>query len=104
MNSSLMANPMVWKGGLLFLLLGLSGLFSASETALFSLSKIHLKRIGDLYPHRRNLIVSLLDRPRRTLMTILIGNTLVNVAASALAASLAIHFFGEMGLTVAVEG
>ncbi|MBI4437223.1 MAG: HlyC/CorC family transporter [Candidatus Omnitrophica bacterium] len=99
-----MANPVIWKGALLLFLLGLSGFFSASETTLFSLSRIHLKRISDRHPHHYTLIVSLLDRPRRTLTTILIGNTLVNVAASALAASLAIHFFGDMGLTIAVGG
>lgn len=83
-------------------LLGLSGLFSASEMALFSLSRIQLKRIGDRHPHRHGLVVSLLDRPRRTLITILIGNTLVNVAASAVATSLSIHLFGEVGIGIAV--
>lgn len=95
-------NPLVWKGVLFFILLGFSGLFSASEMALFSLSRLQLKRLGDFHPHRHGLIVSLLDRPRRTLITILIGNTLVNVAASALATSLAIHFLGDAGLGVAV--
>ncbi len=96
-------NPIVIeKGLLLFCLLGLSGLFSASEMCLFSLSHIHLKRIRDRHPHRHALIVSLLDNPRRTLITILIGNTLVNVAASAVATSLAIDFFGEMGLGISI--
>jgi len=95
-------NLFVLKGVLFLILLGLSGLFSASEMALFSLSRVHLKRIQDRYPHRHALIVSLLDRPHRTLNSILIGNTLVNVAASTLATSLAIHFFGGMGLAVAI--
>lgn len=95
-------NFLILKGIIFVICLGLSGLFSASEMALFSLSRLHLKRIQDRHPHRYALVVALLDRPRRTLNTILIGNTLVNVAASALATSIAIHFFGEMGLGIAV--
>ena len=95
-------NSILFKGILFLFLLGFSGRFSASEMALFSLSRLHLKRIQDRFPHRYALIASLLDRPRRTLNTILIGNTLVNVAASAIATSLAIHFLGNLGLGVAI--
>lgn len=95
-------NPLIWKGSLFLIFLGFSGLFSASEMTLFSLSRIQLKRLQDRHPRRHTLIVSLLDRPRRTLNTILIGNTLVNVAASALATSLSIQLFGEAGFGVAV--
>ncbi|MFH1857490.1 MAG: hemolysin family protein [Candidatus Omnitrophota bacterium] len=95
-------NPMLWKGIVLLFLLGLSGLFSASEMALFSLSRIQLKRLGDFHRRGHRVILSLLNRPRRTLTTILIGNTLVNVAASALGTSLAIHLLGNAGWGVAV--
>lgn len=87
---------------LFFILLGFSGLFSASETTLFSLSKIQLKRIQDRYPRRSRMIEGLLNRPRRTLTTILIGNILANVALSALASGLFFHFFGEFGIGLSI--
>ena len=73
-----------WHIFVLGILLILSGLFSASETALFSLSKIQLRRLKEKKPSQSALIVQLLDSPRRTLNTILTGNMLVNITTSAL--------------------
>ena len=71
----------------LFVLLLLSGFFSSAETALFSISKakaIHLAKEKGLV---NSLIKKMKDDPHRLLSTILIGNNIVNVGASALAAS-----------------
>ncbi|GAB4297111.1 MAG: hemolysin family protein [Ignavibacteriaceae bacterium] len=76
---------------LLLLLLGLSAFFSGSEVALFSLEK---KKIKDLFRNYQSVIryiQLLLDNPRRLLVSILIGNTVVNVAASIIAVTLAIE-------------
>lgn len=74
-----------------FLLLG-SAFFSGSEVALFSLDRKYLEtglnKSGIIYRYLTNLI----NFPRRLLVTILIGNTLVNVAVSIVAVSLAIDF------------
>lgn len=74
---------------ILFLLLA-SAFFSGSEVALFSLDKKKLdsnfKRPGLIYRYLTNLI----SFPKRLLVTILIGNTIVNVAASIVAVSLAL--------------
>jgi len=74
-----------------FLLLG-SAFFSGSEVALFSLDRKYLEtglnKSGIVYRYLTNLI----NFPRRLLVTILIGNTLVNVAVSIVAVSLAIDF------------
>ncbi len=43
-------------------------------------------------------IIQLLKRPDRLLGTILIGSTVANIIASALATLLAIHYFGEAGV------
>ena len=83
---------------LFWVLLAFSACFSASETALFSLSKIQLKRIRDQHPRPSRLVDTLLNRPRRTLTSILIGNMLVNVALSALASGLFLQLFGEPGV------
>ncbi|HEX7357801.1 MAG TPA: hemolysin family protein [Ignavibacteriaceae bacterium] len=75
---------------LIFILLLSSAFFSGSEVALFSLDKKNLEanldKTGTLYRYLTNLI----NFPRRLLVTILIGNTLVNVAVSIVAVALAI--------------
>lgn len=80
--------PILAKFALLIFLLGLSGFFSGSEAALFSLNRIERHRIGaqDDRPSAR-CIRDLLREPRNLLATILVGNELVNVSASVLAAS-----------------
>lgn len=76
------------------LLLGLSAFFSSSETSLFSLSQLQLEQMRrDGHP-RIGLIDRMLNEPRRLIITILIGNELVNVAASVISAAVIIHFFG----------
>jgi len=74
---------------ILILLLG-SAFFSGSEVALFSLDKKKLdsnfNRSGIIYRY----LINLISYPRRLLVTILIGNTIVNVAASIVAVSIAI--------------
>ncbi|MBD3374158.1 DUF21 domain-containing protein [candidate division KSB1 bacterium] len=67
-------------------LLVCSAFFSGSETAFFSLSPLSLEKMTEKNDKRSRRIVAMLERPRRLLIAILIGNTLVNVAAASLAA------------------
>ena len=60
-------------------LLLLSAFFSGSETALFSLSKVRVKRLQHENAKNSTLLAQLLNNPRRTIITILIGNMLVNI-------------------------
>jgi len=69
---------------ILLLLFAASAFFSSAETAMFSLNSLMVNRIRQQSPSRAALVELLLSRPTRLLSTILIGNTLVNVAASAL--------------------
>ena len=68
------------------ILMGLSGFFSSSETALFSLNRIHLEQLRRDANPRGPLIERLLSQPRHLIVTILIGNEFVNVAASVISA------------------
>ena len=68
------------------ILLFFSAFFSGSEMAFFSLTKATVRRMREEKAKRAELIASLLTRPKRLLVTILVGNTLVNVAAASLAA------------------
>ena len=80
--------------GLFVLMMGFSGFFSSSETSLFSLSNVQLEQMRrDLHP-RFDLIQRLLSQPRRLIITILIGNELVNVTASVISAAIVIKMLG----------
>lgn len=78
------------KLAIIFVLLLGSAFFSGSEVALFSLDRKKIEsgldKSGIIYRYLTNLI----NFPRRLLVTILVGNTLVNVAVSIVAVSLAI--------------
>ena len=85
----------------LFVLVVLSGFFSSAETSLFSISKtkaIHLAKEGGA---TFRLIRRMKDDPHTLLTTILIGNNLVNVAAAALATSVAIQSFPNFAIGIA---
>lgn len=91
----------VWKIVILIICLVLSALFSASETALMSLSKIRVKQMIENREKGANSINKLLSDPSRLLSAILIGNNVVNIGASSLMTSLAIDAFGNTGVGVA---
>jgi putative hemolysin len=76
----------------LFVLFIASAFFSGSEIALFSLNRKNLKNEFSANQLIGRYIFQLLQFPRRLLVTILIGNTIVNVAASIIAVSLALEF------------
>ena len=79
---------------LVFLLL-LSGFFSSSETALVSLSKIRLRSMVDEGVKNAKLIEKVLSNQNKLITSILVGNNLVNIGASAIATSFAIDTFGN---------
>jgi len=79
---------------LFFILLGFSAFFSSSETAFFSLNPVQLEQMRRDDNPRLGLIRHLLSEPRRLIVTILIGNEFVNVAASVISASIVISIVG----------
>jgi CBS domain containing-hemolysin-like protein len=82
---------------LLLFLFVLSAFFSAAETALTSLSRIRLNRMIEDKVRGAGLVRDLKEDPSGFLSTILIGNNLVNIAASALATSITIRLFLARG-------
>ena len=83
--------------GVLFLL---SFFFSASETALFSLSKLDKRKLKEQNPHLSKWIFEHLNEPRKTLGTLLIGNLAVNSLATATVTLLVLKIFGETRLSM----
>lgn len=85
---------------LVILLIG-SSFFSASETALMSLSKIRIRHMQDEGIKGAKLVASLIDDSNKLLTSILIGNNVVNIAATSISTSLFIELIGPEGVAVA---
>ena len=87
---------------LLGILLAFSAFFAACEAAFFSLNPAQLAIIKETRGRGGQLINFLLEKPRELLITIYIGNELVNIAISALVTSIALKLFGDIGLAIAI--
>ncbi len=87
---------------LLVVLLILSIYFSATETSITAAGKGKLLALSDEYPHRRKDFLWLVDNTAKAINVTLIGNNLVNIAASAVATTLALKLFGALGPALAV--
>ena len=72
----------------LIVLAALSAFFSASETALVSMGRLRLRRAIERHGRRARRLVHWQRHSDRLLTTILIGNNLVNIAATSIAALL----------------
>lgn len=79
----------------------LSAFFSGSETAITSLDEYEVEKMKRERWKNAEEIARLKNDPERTLTAILIGNNLVNVAASALATFIAVRAFGSAGVGIA---
>ena len=85
----------------------LSAAFAGSETALFSLSRVARERLARSTASGDRYIVALLNDPRRLIATILVGNELINVTFSSLAATVVQDWLpgaGEVALVFASTG
>ena len=89
---------------ILLLLFVSSAFFSSAETAMFSLNSLMVNRIKQNHPARAAMVELLLAKPTQLLSTILVGNTLANVAASALGYSIlrALHIPHAEAVTIPV--
>ncbi|ARE86511.1 HlyC/CorC family transporter [Clostridium formicaceticum] len=86
---------------ILLILLILSAFFSTSETALMALSRIRVRHMVEEKVKGADLIDKYIGEPNKLLGTILVGNNIVNIGASALATALAIDFYGDQGVVIA---
>ena len=79
-----------------------SALLTGAEAAYFSLGRARLKRLAEQHGPDQEPLQPLLSKPHELLVTLLVGITLANIGASALAASIAAKLFGPAGLAVAI--
>ena len=83
------------------ILLSLSAFFSSSETALTTVNQIRMRTLADSGDKRAARVLRVTGNPGKMLSAILIGNNIVNLSASSISTSLAIHLFGSTGAGIA---
>lgn len=79
---------------IIVILLILSALFSASETALSSVNKVRIRSYAEDGSKRAKMTIKLTDNFDKTLTTILIGNNVVNLASTTVATVMISMHFG----------
>lgn len=86
---------------ILLIFIILSGFFSSAETALFSISRAKAMHMAKGPSKTDHLIKRMKDDQHRLLSTILIGNTIVNIAASSLATAVMLRFLSNNAVGIA---
>ncbi|MCB5233880.1 MAG: hemolysin family protein [Candidatus Cloacimonetes bacterium] len=85
----------------------LSAFFSGGEAAMFSLSRVYLKKLENDGGKSAKLVLKLLANPRKLLVTLLLGNTFVNIAISSfstlIAQNLAESNMWNLQLTITLQ-
>lgn len=79
----------------LLILLLASAFFSSAEIALMHTQRAKLRHLADRGDERARRVELVLDNPDRFLVTLLVGNNLVNTAAAALITLVAVNYLGE---------
>jgi len=79
-----------------------SAILSGAEAAYFSLGRTRLKELAEQQGKTPGPLAPLLAQPHELLVTLLVGITLVNIGASALAAAIAEQLFGSKGLAISI--
>ena len=87
--------------GIIILLVMCSAFFSSTETAYSSVSKIRLKNYADNGNKKAKRAYEIVENYDKALATLLVGNNIVNIAASSLATLLFVSFWGETNGTLA---
>ncbi len=78
----------------LIILIFLSGFFSSAETAFVSCNKARIRSLADDGNKKAARVLRILEKGSKLLSTVLIGNNIVNLTASAISTMLATEYFG----------
>lgn len=84
----------------LVFLVAMSAVFSSSETAITSVSKIKVRQLDQKDNKNAHLLKKQHDNMQTTISTILIGNNIVNIAASSIATILFTNIFHQNGALI----
>ena len=93
--------PLIGLFILLLLLILLSAIFSASETAMMAVNRYRLKHQADSGNAAAQRVLKLLENPDKLLGTILVGNNITNLTAPSIATIIGLRMFGDIGIAIA---
>lgn len=97
--------PELWlSAGFIVLMLVISAFFSASETGLTAASRARIHELIRKGSRRAIMVQKLLARRERLIGALLLGNNVMNIAASAFATSVLLGLFGDSGVIYATIG
>lgn len=85
----------------IFIMLCLSAFFSSAETALTTVNKMRVRTLAEAGNKRAIMLAKVTENPGKMLSTILVGNNIVNLSASAIMTTLAMQTFGSKAVGVA---
>jgi len=80
---------------IIIILLMLSAFFSSAETAFTTINRIHIRSLAEDGNKRAKKVAALLENSGKLLSAVLIGNTIVNISASAIVTAFVINSFGS---------
>lgn len=86
---------------ILVVLVALSAFFSSAETALTTVNKFTLRSMADGGHRRAARVLKVTEDTGRVISTILIGNNIVNISASALTTTFVTEAFGSSAVGIA---
>lgn len=86
----------------LLILIFLSGFFSSAETAFSTVNRVRMRALEEDGNKRAARVNKILDKYSKMISTILIGNNIVNLSASALATTLALRISMPVGIATGV--
>ena len=85
---------------LLILFLLFAAFFSGTETAFTALQRYKLEHMLDSNVKGADKVAKIKSNPENFLSTVLLGNNLVNTAASALATAICVYYWGDVGVVI----
>ena len=91
-----MDTPGVIQLIVLIVLLILSAFFSSAETAFTTVNKVRIRTLAEDGNKRAVKVENILSRYSKMLSTILVGNNIVNIAATSIATALTIRLWGNV--------
>lgn len=95
------STPLLIPISAVLILILMSAFFSGSETGLTSISRARIHKLRMEGNRRATAVSKLHEKKEQLISAILLGNNVVNIAASAIATALAIRLFGESGVIYA---
>jgi Mg2+/Co2+ transporter CorB len=99
-----MTKDILIDAAIIVCLLVVSAFFSGSETSLTATSRARMHELERRGNWRAGIVQQLTSMRERLIGTVLLGNNVVNIAASALATSMLLQIFGDAGVLYATIG